>query len=109
VDASAVAGAPPRRFGIYRVVREVGRGGMGVVYEGTSDDESRAASPSRWRRGQAPALLEARFRLERQILSGLDHRTSPASSTAAPKRTSRISSWNSWTGCRSRVIAARDA
>ncbi len=74
VDASAVAGAPPRRFGIYRVVREVGRGGMGVVYEGTSDDEFArrvAIKVAPW--AGAGALLEARFRLERQILSGLDH------------------------------------
>ncbi len=74
VDASAVAGAPPRRFGGYRVVREVGRGGMGVVYEGTSDDEFQrrvAIKVAPW--AGAGALLDARFRLERQILSGLDH------------------------------------
>jgi tetratricopeptide (TPR) repeat protein len=74
VDASAVAGAPPPRFGGYRVVREVGRGGMGVVYEGTSDDEFQrrvAIKVAPW--AGAGALLDARFRLERQILSGLDH------------------------------------
>ncbi len=74
VDASAVAGVTPRRFGVYRVVREVGRGGMGVVYEGTSDDEFQrrvAIKVAPW--AGAGALLEARFRLERQILSGLDH------------------------------------
>ena len=73
-DAAAVAGAPPRRFGIYRVVGEVGRGGMGVVYEGTSDDEFQrrvAIKVAPW--AGAGALLEARFRLERQILAGLDH------------------------------------
>ncbi|MBL8135505.1 MAG: serine/threonine protein kinase [Acidobacteria bacterium] len=74
VDQSAVAGAPPRRFGGYRVVREVGRGGMGIVYEGTSDDEFQrrvAIKVAPW--AGAGALLDARFRLERQILSGLDH------------------------------------
>jgi len=74
VETSAVAGAPPPRFGGYRVVREVGRGGMGVVYEGTSDDEFQrrvAIKVAPW--AGAGALLEARFRLERQILSGLDH------------------------------------
>ncbi|MCC6992758.1 MAG: serine/threonine protein kinase, partial [Acidobacteria bacterium] len=74
VDASAVAGVPPGRFGSYRVVREVGRGGMGVVYEGTSDDEFErrvAIKVAPW--AGAGALLDARFRLERQILSGLDH------------------------------------
>ena len=74
VDASAVAGDAPHRFGPYRVVREVGRGGMGVVYEGTSDDEFQrrvAIKVAPW--AGAGALLEARFRLERQILAGLDH------------------------------------
>ncbi len=74
VETSAVAGAPPSRFGGYNVVREVGRGGMGVVYEGTSDDEFQrrvAIKVAPW--AGAGALLEARFRLERQILSGLDH------------------------------------
>ncbi len=74
VDASAVAGEAPRRFGAYCVVREVGRGGMGVVYEGTSDDEFQrrvAIKVAPW--AGAGALLEARFRLERQILAGLDH------------------------------------
>lgn len=74
VDAAAVAGETPRRFGPYRVVREVGRGGMGVVYEGTSDDEFRrrvAIKVAPW--AGAGAQLEARFRLERQILAALDH------------------------------------
>jgi len=74
VDGSLVAGVAPGRFGIYRVVREVGRGGMGVVYEGTSDDEFQrrvAIKVAPW--AGAGALLDARFRLERQILSGLDH------------------------------------
>jgi len=73
-DAAAVAGEPPRRFGIYRVVREVGRGGMGIVFEATSDDEFHrrvAIKVAPW--AGAGALLEARFRLERQILAGLDH------------------------------------
>jgi len=72
LDAAAVAEADPRHFGIYRVVREVGRGGMGVVYEAVTDDEFRrrvAIKVAPW----AGALLEARFRLERQILAGLDH------------------------------------
>ena len=70
-------GQPTRdlRLGAYRIVREIGRGGMGVVYEAERDDaefERRVAIkvlPAAW---AAPALAE-RFRFERQVLAGLDH------------------------------------
>ncbi len=64
-----------RRLGPYRLVREIGRGGMGVVYEAERDDEEferRVAIkvlPTAW---AAPALAE-RFRFERRVLAGLDH------------------------------------
>ena len=70
------AGTPalPQRFGPYRVVREIGRGGMGVVYEGVSDDEfARRVAIKLAPLAAAGAAAEARFRLERQILSSLDH------------------------------------
>ncbi len=72
VEAAALPEAPCRRFGAYLTVGEVGRGGMGVVYEAVSDDEFRrrvAIKVAPW----AGTHLEARFRLERQILAALDH------------------------------------
>ncbi len=73
-ERDASAPALPQRFGPYRVVREIGRGGMGVVYEGVSDDEfARRVAIKLAPLAAAGAAAEARFRLERQILSSLDH------------------------------------
>ncbi|MFN7978669.1 MAG: serine/threonine-protein kinase [Vicinamibacterales bacterium] len=63
-----------RRLGAYRLVREIGRGGMGVVYEAQRDDaefDRRAAVKVLpvWR----SATLGERFRFERRVLAGLDH------------------------------------
>ncbi|MBP7777726.1 MAG: serine/threonine protein kinase [Acidobacteria bacterium] len=72
VEAVVAPDDAPRRFGVYVTVREVGRGGMGVVYEAVGDDEFHrrvAIKVAPW----AGTRLDARFRLERQILAGLDH------------------------------------
>src|SRR5215471_8704400 len=63
------------RLGAYKVIREIGRGGMGTVYLATRADEE-------FRKQVAIKLVTAgfdhqsivqRFRNERQILAGLDH------------------------------------
>jgi len=64
-----------RHFGPYRIVREIGRGGMGVVFEAWRDDaeyDKRVAlkiAPD-WRDLNE---LRGRFRIERQILARLEH------------------------------------
>ncbi|MEZ5416432.1 MAG: serine/threonine-protein kinase [Vicinamibacterales bacterium] len=63
-----------RRLGAYRLVRQIGRGGMGVVYEAQRDDQEfdrRAAVKVLpvWR----SAAFGERFRFERRVLAGLDH------------------------------------
>jgi tetratricopeptide (TPR) repeat protein len=64
-----------RRMGPYRIVREIGRGGMGVVYEAVRDDDEfrkRVALKVAVRAAYSADFL-ARFRHERQILAQLEH------------------------------------
>ena len=65
------------RFGPYEAVREIGRGGMGIVFEAVrADDEYRKRVALKiapgWR--AYPGLVE-RFRAERQILAELETET----------------------------------
>ncbi|HEX6134644.1 MAG TPA: serine/threonine-protein kinase [Longimicrobiales bacterium] len=66
--------AMPSRLGAYRLLREIGRGGMGVVYDAERDDGQfrRRAAIKIIRQGSDPELLQ-RVLAERQILAGLDH------------------------------------
>lgn len=63
------------RVGPYRLVREIGHGGMGTVYLAERADEQYQASVAIKfvRSGAASADLQRRFRAERQILAALTH------------------------------------
>jgi serine/threonine-protein kinase len=64
-----------RRLGAYQVVRLIGRGGMGAVYEAERVDDAyrqRVAIKTIWRGADSDVLLQ-RFRSERQILAALQH------------------------------------
>ncbi len=64
-----------RRVGSYDVLREIGHGGMGVVYEAARADDQfrmRVAIKTIWR-GIESAAIVGRFRQERQILAALSH------------------------------------
>ena len=63
-----------RRLGSWRLVRKVGQGGMGIVYEAHRDDDAfeRRAAVKLLPAWSAGALSE-RFRFERRVLAGLDH------------------------------------
>ena len=67
--------AEGRLIGSYRVVRELGRGGMGVVYEAvrTGDEFSRRVAIKVLSSGWSASTLAERFRFERRVLAGLDH------------------------------------
>jgi serine/threonine protein kinase len=64
-----------RRFGVYEVIREIGRGGLGAVYlAARADDEYRKEVALKLiRRGLDTDDILRRFRNERQILAQLDH------------------------------------
>jgi len=62
------------RVGPYRVVREIGRGGMGAVYLAVRPDDQneRRVAIKVLKRGDT-AEISRRFRIERQILAHLEH------------------------------------
>jgi len=64
-----------QRFGPYRLLRELGQGGMGAVYLATRDDAEyrKDVAIKIIRRDSATDLNVRRFRQERQILANLDH------------------------------------
>jgi serine/threonine-protein kinase len=71
---AAAADETGRRLGPYRLIREIGRGGMGAVYLAARDDrEFEQQAAIKIVRGiLAPGRLQ-RFRAERQILASLVH------------------------------------
>jgi tetratricopeptide (TPR) repeat protein len=77
-EAQSLANVPTpvgSRLGAYRVVKEIGSGGMGTVYLGTRDDElyQKQVAIKLIRHGMDTADVLDRFRHERQILANLDH------------------------------------
>jgi len=64
------------RIGAYRIVDILGSGGMGDVFKAVRDDDQyRAEVAIKLMRAEVGGkLAEQRFRTERQILAGLDHR-----------------------------------
>lgn len=63
------------RIGPYKVLREIGHGGMGTVYLAVRDDDvfKKRVAIKLVRRGMDTDSIIRRFRNERQILASLDH------------------------------------
>jgi serine/threonine-protein kinase len=75
-DEAAVDGLPPgERLGPYRLVREIGRGGMGAVFlaERADGHFDQRVALKLVKRGMDTAEILERFRAERQILARLEH------------------------------------
>jgi serine/threonine protein kinase len=77
ITHSTSPGAPlgaETRIGPYRLVRELGQGGMGTVYLATREDVfHKRVALKILKRGMDTESIVRRFRTERQILAGLDH------------------------------------
>ncbi|MEP2987560.1 MAG: serine/threonine-protein kinase [Parasphingorhabdus sp.] len=66
----------PEQIGAYRILRLLGKGGMGAVYmaERMSDDFDHVAAIKLVKPGLLSASLVERFRRERQLLAQLNHK-----------------------------------
>ncbi|MGZ8993198.1 MAG: tetratricopeptide repeat protein [Burkholderiaceae bacterium] len=64
-----------KTIGPYKLIREIGRGGMGAVYLAVRDDDQyrKRVAIKLIRRGMDTEEILSRFRHERQILASLDH------------------------------------
>jgi eukaryotic-like serine/threonine-protein kinase len=64
-----------RRIGVYQIVEEIGRGGMGEIYRAVRVDGqyTKEVAVKMVRGGFDSAFVLERFRTERQILATLDH------------------------------------
>jgi serine/threonine-protein kinase len=71
----ARASAPERRIGPYRILHELGQGGMGTVYLAVRADEQfeKRVALKIIRSGADSSEVVRHFKRERQILAGLDH------------------------------------
>ena len=74
-DPPIAASIDDTRIGPYRLVRELGQGGMGTVYLAVRDDDAfrKRVALKILKRGMDTESIVRRFRTERQILAGLDH------------------------------------
>lgn len=72
---SELTAAPPESVGPYRIVKEIGRGGMGAVYLAERDDGEyrKQVAIKLISMGRFDPGLQKRFRRERQILARFEH------------------------------------
>jgi non-specific serine/threonine protein kinase/serine/threonine-protein kinase len=77
LESRTQSGALPvgRRIGPYRVLSEIGHGGMGAVYRAIRDDDQyrKQVAIKLVRGGMASDFIIHRFKAERQILANLEH------------------------------------
>ncbi len=78
-SSSGGSGAPdakiPEKIGAYKILREIGRGGMGAVYEAVreADNFTQKVALKVIKRGMDTDAILRRFRHEQKILATLEH------------------------------------
>jgi len=72
-DAALRAESIPERIGRYRILRECGHGGMGVVYEAEQESPSRRVALKVIRTGLVSPETLRRFQHETEVLGRLQH------------------------------------
>ena len=72
-DQSVSPGRRPTRIGRYQILDELGRGGMGVVYEAEQENPRRRVAVKVVRQGIESPEVVSRFRQEAQVLGHLRH------------------------------------
>ena len=63
----------PEQIGKYKILREIGRGGMGAVYLAAREDFKKQVALKIIKRGMDTDEILRRFQTERQILANLEH------------------------------------
>ena len=74
-ESRAMTGMTGRRIGAYRIIREIGQGGMAVVYlaERADDQYRKRVAVKMLPPGTKKDEILRRFRNEQQVLAALDH------------------------------------
>jgi tetratricopeptide (TPR) repeat protein/predicted Ser/Thr protein kinase len=73
IEGDTTGGYIPKTFGNYRILRVLGEGGMGTVYEAEQDQPRRRVALKVIKPGMAGPELLRRFDLEAQALGRLQH------------------------------------
>lgn len=69
VDSTGV----PERIGSYRILRKIGAGGMGTIYEAEQDSPHRSVALKIMREGFSTDRIRGRFLFEAEVLGRLQH------------------------------------